>query len=139
MTAHQKYQAAAKDHGQHGQEDGGHHAPDHQSVPFPSPDFMQKANGMSAEVLDLTAAEREAVGVKEEDAELHEREKQQQVDWRDRVCADLGGSLIQPEDPCDQDDYDCGQSHGGVDADDDPQGEAPCQPARRDAATQLAQ
>ena len=75
MPPHQQDEGAAKIHGQQRHEDGGHDAPDHQSVPFPSPDFMQQAHRMVAEVLDLAAGEREAVGVKKKYADLDEGKK----------------------------------------------------------------
>jgi hypothetical protein len=139
VAAHQQHQGAADVHGEQGHGDGGDDTPDDERVPLPLPDGAEEAQGMMAEVLDLAAGEREAAGVEEMDAQLDEGDKEQQVERRGGVNADLGGDLVEAEGPGEQDDQQRGKPDRGVDADDDAEGETPGETAWRDAAAQLTQ
>ncbi len=139
MAAHEDYEGAADVDREQGHGDGGDDGPDDEGVPLPLPDVADETPGMVAEVLDLAAAEWEAAGVEEIDAELDEGDEEKEMDGGDGVRADLGGDLIEAEGPCEHDDDEGGEADGGIDADDHAEGEAPGETAGGDAAAELAQ
>ena len=77
--------------------------------------------------------------MEEVDAELDEGDEEQEMDGGGGVDADLGGDLVEAEDPGDEDDDEGGEADGGVDAEDDAEGEAPGEAARGDAAAEEAE
>ena len=104
VAAHEDDKAAAEIMGEDGDGDGGDHGPDDQGVPLPLPDVAEEAEGVVAEVLELLAVHGEAVGVEEVDAELNEREEEQEVEGGDGVGADERGDFTKAERPGEQDD-----------------------------------
>jgi hypothetical protein len=57
-------------------------------MPLPLPDFMKQSQWMMTEVLQLLAVHRQPARVKQMDADLDERDKQQQVQGCHHMCAD---------------------------------------------------
>lgn len=125
MAAHEQDQGAAHVKGDQGHGDGGDEAPYDEGVPLPLPDLAKEVQGVVAKMLDLVAVEGELAGVEQVYADLDERDEEQQVQRCDDVQADLRGDVVEAEDPCDQGDRDGGDAYGGVDADDETEGEAP--------------
>ncbi len=72
VAAQEHNEAVADVVGEDGHRNGSDEAPDDEGVPLPLPDVAEEADGVVAEVLDLAAGEREAVGVEDVDAELDE-------------------------------------------------------------------
>jgi hypothetical protein len=139
VAAHEQHQAAANIGGEQRQHDGGHQAPHDERVPLPLPNVPDELHGVVRQVLDLMAVEGESAAVEEVDAELDERDEQEQVERGDDMGADLRGELVEAECPGEQDDDDRGESDGRIDADDHAEGEAPGEAARADAAPEEAQ
>jgi hypothetical protein len=89
---------------------------------------------MVAEMLDLLAAHGEAAGVEEIDAELNKGNKEEQMERRHHMDADLRGDLAEAQGPGEQDHQEGGEADRGIDSDDDAEGQAPGEPPGRDAA-----
>ncbi len=94
---------------------------------------------MVAEMLNLLPGEGKAVRVKDMHAELNERDKQEQVERRYDMGAELRCDLIQAEEPGEHDDQDRGEAHGRVDADHHAKGDAPCESPGGYATAHLTQ
>ena len=58
-------------------------------MPFPLPDFANQTQRMMAQMLDLFSVQRQAASMEEMYAQFDERNKQKQVERRDRVRSDL--------------------------------------------------
>ncbi len=139
VAAQKDDEAAADVVREDGHGDGGDDAPDDEGVPLPLPDIADEAEGVVAEVFELLAGEREAVGVEEVDAELNEGDEEEQVERGDDVVADLRGDLVEAEEGREQADEQGGEADRGIDADDHAEGEAPCHAARGDSAAELTE
>lgn len=139
MAAHQQDEAAADVDGEQGHGDGGDDAPDDEGVPLPLPEDADEVQGVVAEMLQLLAVHGKAAGVEEVDAQLDEGQKEEEVERGHGVDTDLGGDLAEAEGPCEQDDEEGADAYGRVDADDDAQGETPCETAGCDAAAEESQ
>lgn len=136
MPAHQQDKRAAEVDREQRHQDCRDNTPDNEGVPLPLPDVVEETQRMVAEVLELAAIHRQAAGVEEVDAELDERDKQEQMQRRGGMGAYLGGDLVEAEGPGEHDDQQRGEAYGRVDSDNDAQSEAPGEPARRNPATQ---
>jgi len=71
-------------------------------------------------MLDLPPAQRKLAGVEEMDAQLDKRDKQEQVERRHRMRADLRCDLIEAEGPGEHDHEGGRNPNGRIDPDDDP-------------------
>jgi hypothetical protein len=139
VATHEQDKSAAKIDRDEGHREGGNDSPDDEGVPLPLPDGVDEAERVVAEVLDLTAGHREAVGVKEPDTDLNEGDEEQKVQWGNDVKADLRGNLIESAGPSDEGHGEGGKAYGRIDADDDAECKAPCEATGGDAAAELAE
>src|SRR4051795_4270197 len=103
MATHEEDQSAPYVQSKHRESDCADNAPNDKGVPFPLPDVAQKAHRVAAEMFDLGPAQGKLRGVKDMYARLDKRDKEEQVQRRHRLCADLGCQLIQSEHPGDDD------------------------------------
>src|SRR5664279_2302665 len=94
---------------------------------------------MVTEVFDLLPTERQAASVKQIDTQLNEWHKQQQMQRRGGVYADLRSDLVESKGPGEQDDSQSGYTHRWIDTDHHAQCQTPRQTPRGYAATQLAE
>ena len=125
VAAQEQHQGTAQIEGEQRHSDCGNDCPDDEGMPFPPPDFVDEAQGVMAEVLELTAVHWQAAGMKEMYAEFDEGEKQEQVKRGYEVSADLRGDLTETEGPGEQNDDEGGESYRRIDPDDDANSETP--------------
>ena len=89
MTTHQQHKGAPDIHGEQWHQDRCHYAPHDQCMPFPLPDLTNQPQRMMAQMLDLFSIQRQAASMEEMYAQFDERNKQKQVERRDRMGSDL--------------------------------------------------
>jgi hypothetical protein len=76
MATHQQHQGASNIHGKQWHQNRSHKAPHDKRMPFPLPNFVNQAQRMMAQMLDLLSVKREAASVKEMNAQFNKRNKQ---------------------------------------------------------------
>ena len=89
MTTHQQHKGASDIDGEQWHQYRCHDAPHDQRMPFPLPDFVNQTQRMMAQMLDLFSVQRQAASMEEMNAQFDERNKQKQVERRDRVGSHL--------------------------------------------------
>ncbi len=92
-----------------------------------------------AQVEYVCLGHRQAVRPKEDDASVNEGEEEQPLQGGYDVNADLGGDVVQPEDPGEQKHGDGGHPEERVDTDHDGDGKAPRKSFRASASLEQAQ
>ena len=139
VSAHQHHQTPSDPVGEQRHRDCGDHSPYEERVPLPLPDFTKQAHRMVTQVLELTSIHRQPAGMKEMYTEFNERQKEEEMERRHRMRADLRSDLVEPKRPGEHDDQKGGDPDRRVDPDHDAKGQTPCETARCDAAAQLPQ
>lgn len=140
VAANGKHKHAANLHGQERGGDQREEEPDDKGVPLPLPKQVNQLQGVTmAEMEDGGAGQRQLVRVEKHDAEVHEGQKQQPLQGGNGVNADLGGDLVEPAQPGDQEHGDGGEAQKRADADDDGDGQTPTQTFWTDPTFQQAQ
>ncbi len=140
MAAQGEHEQAADLKRDHGREQSGEDSPDDQGVPLPLPEQMDELHGVAvAEVQDVGFGHGQAVGAEEDDAGMDEGKEEQPLQRSYHVDADLGGDVVEVEEPGEQEHGDRGGAEEGVDAEHDGDGKAPGEPLGADASFEHAQ
>ena len=137
MAAQREHEKTSDLNGHEGGEEGGEEEPNDEGVPLPLPEQMDELKGMAvAEMEDCRPGERKAAGPKEDDAGVDEGKEEQPLQRGYDVNADLGGDMVEPEEPGEQQHGDGGEAEQGIDANEQADGEAPGEATGADAAAQ---
>ena len=140
MAAHGENEHLANLPSEQGGKDGGADCPDDQGVPLPLPQQVNQLDRMTmAKVQDIHPRERKAVRMKENDAGMDKRQKQQPLQRRDDVDADLRSDVVEPKGPREEEHDDGGETEERIDPDYERNREAPGQALRADTMPQQAQ
>lgn len=140
MAAHGEHEHTADLDGDEGGQERGEDGPNDKGVPLPLPEKVDELEGVPvAEVEDVRLGHGEPVGPEEHDAGVDEGQEEQPLERGDDVDADLGGDVVEAEEPSEQEHGDGGHAEKGVDADDDGDRQAPGETPGADPFLEQAQ
>ena len=112
--------------------DGGENGPEQEGVPLPEPELAGEGEWVFTRgVEEFVRGERHGRSVEDSAGDVDEWDDQDKLERIDDVVADLRGGYVEAEDESYSEAEDGGAAEDGVDADEEPDGDAPGQLFRR--------